>query len=119
MFSHVMIGTNDLDKANRSMTHCWARSACTRGVDRHRIFYRTKTALSRCVADDGKPATHPMGTVGFAAESAAQADAWQRPASPWRKTCKTRRASARARPATLYRYLRIPTEQICALHRIV
>ncbi|MDH8602424.1 VOC family protein, partial [Klebsiella pneumoniae] len=47
-------------------------------VDRHRIFYRTKTGtFSVSKPIDGKPATPANGgTIGFAAASTAEADAW-------------------------------------------
>src|SRR5665213_4382559 len=47
-------------------------------VDRHRIFYRTKTGVfSVSKPIDGKPATVCNGgTIGFACNSPAQAEAW-------------------------------------------
>ena len=81
MFSHVMIGTNDLEKAKSFYDALLG----TLGVpparlDGHRIFYMTKTGVfSVSKPIDGKPATPANGgTLGFAAESAEQADAWHR-----------------------------------------
>src|SRR5262249_12706548 len=47
-------------------------------VDRHRIFYRTKTGtFSVSIPIDGKPATAANGgTIGFTAASAEEASAW-------------------------------------------
>src|ERR1700712_2494545 len=79
MFSHVMIGTNDLEKAktfyDAALGTLGVRPA---RVDGHRIFYMTKTGVfSVSKPIDGQPATHANGgTVGFAATSAEQADAW-------------------------------------------
>ena len=79
MFSHVMIGTNDLEKAKAfydSLLGTLGIAPAT--VDRHRIFYRTKTGVfSVSKPIDGKPATPANGsTIGFACGSPEQADAW-------------------------------------------
>ncbi len=79
MFSHVMIGTNDLEKAKSFYDALLGTLGVPPGrVDRHRIFYRTKTGVfSVSKPIDGKPATHANGgTIGFAAASPEQADAW-------------------------------------------
>src|ERR1019366_8467509 len=79
MFSHVMIGTNDLEKAKSFYDALLGTLGVPPGrVDRHRIFYMTKTGVfSVSKPIDGKPATHANGgTVGFAAASPEQADAW-------------------------------------------
>ncbi|MGZ3296726.1 MAG: VOC family protein, partial [Xanthobacteraceae bacterium] len=79
MFSHVMIGTNDLDKAKSFYDALLGTLGVPPGrVDRHRVFYRTKTGVfSVSKPIDGKPATPANGgTVGFAAASPEQADAW-------------------------------------------
>src|SRR5260370_20653375 len=79
MFSHVMIGTNDLDKAKSFYDALLGTLGVPPGrVDRYRIFYRTKTGtFSVTKPIDGKVATPAnRGTIGFAAASAEQADAW-------------------------------------------
>ena len=79
MFSHVMIGTNDLEKAKSFYDALLGTLDVPPGrVDRHRIFYRTKTGVfSVSKPIDGKPATPANGgTIGFAAASPEQADAW-------------------------------------------
>ena len=44
MFSHIMIGTNDLDKAKTFYDALLGTLGVPPGrVDRHRIFWRTKT----------------------------------------------------------------------------
>ncbi len=79
MFSHVMIGTNDLEKAK----DFYDKLLGTLGVppaiiDRHRIFYRTKTGtFSVSLPIDGQPATPANGgTIGFLAGSPDEADSW-------------------------------------------
>ncbi|WP_458761050.1 VOC family protein [Afipia sp. TerB] len=79
MFSHVMIGTNDLDKAKAFYDKLLGTLGVPPAfVDRHRIFYRTKTGtFSVSIPIDGQPATPANGgTIGFAAKSAEEADAW-------------------------------------------
>jgi len=79
MFSHIMIGTNNLDKAKTFYDELLGTLGVPPGfVDRHRVFYRTKTGtFSVSVPIDGKPATFANGgTIGFLAASPEQADAW-------------------------------------------
>ena len=79
MFSHIMIGTNDLDKAKSFYDALLGTLGVPPGrVDRHRIFYRTKTGtFSVSKPIDGKAATPANGgTIGFAAKSGEEAAAW-------------------------------------------
>ena len=79
MFSHVMIGTNDLEKAKAFYDALLGTLGIAPAlVDRHRIFYRTKTGVfSVSKPINGEPATPANGgTIGFACSSAEQADAW-------------------------------------------
>ena len=79
MFSHIMIGMNDLDRAKTFYDKLLGTLGVQPAVvDRHRIFYRTKTGtFSVSKPIDGKAATFANGgTIGFAAASAAEADAW-------------------------------------------
>ena len=73
MFSHVMIGTNDLEKA-KAFYDALLGTLDVRPakVDGHRIFYFTKTGVfSVSKPINGQPATHANGgTIGFAAEFA-------------------------------------------------
>jgi catechol 2,3-dioxygenase-like lactoylglutathione lyase family enzyme len=79
MFSHIMIGTNDLDRARSFYDAVLGALGVPAGVqDRHRIFWRTPGGLfSVTVPIDGKPATVGNGgTIGFACQSAEQVQAW-------------------------------------------
>ena len=79
MFSHVMIGTNDLEKAKAFYDALLGTLGVRPAkVDGHRIFYFTKTGVfSVSKPINGEPATHANGgTIGFAADSPEQADAW-------------------------------------------
>src|SRR3982074_3498527 len=79
MFSHVMIGTNDLEQAKSFYDALLGTLGVPPGrVDRHRVFYRTATgvfAVSKPI--DGEPPTAANGApIGFAASTPEQADAW-------------------------------------------
>lgn len=124
MFSHVMIGTNDLDKA-KSFYDALLRTLDIppAAVDRHRIFYRTKTGVfSVSKPIDGKPATIANGgTIGFACNSKAQADAWHAAGlAHGGKTCEDPPGIREGAGMQLYiAYLRDPDgNKICALHRM-
>jgi len=79
MFSHVMVGVNDLDRAKAFYDATLGALGVAPGfVDRHRVFWRTPAGVfSASLPIDGEAATIGNGsTVGFACASAEQADAW-------------------------------------------
>ena len=80
MFSHVMVGVNDLDRAKRFYDAVLGTLGAGPGfVDRHRVFWRSPDGgvFSASIPIDGQPATCANGaTVGFRCESTGQADAW-------------------------------------------
>jgi catechol 2,3-dioxygenase-like lactoylglutathione lyase family enzyme len=79
MFSHVMLGTNDLERSKKFYDAVLGTLDVPAGfVDRHRVFWRTKTGVfSVSLPIDGKPATSGNGsTLGFACTSAEQVEAW-------------------------------------------
>ena len=79
MFSHVMVGTNDLDRAKKFYDAVLGTLGIKPAiVDGNRIFYISPNGMfSVSKPIDGKPATNANGgTIGFAASSTAQADAW-------------------------------------------
>jgi catechol 2,3-dioxygenase-like lactoylglutathione lyase family enzyme len=70
MFSHVMIGTNDLDKAKSFYDNLLSTLEVRPArVDGQRIFYITKTGVFSVTKPiNGEPATCANGsTIGFAA----------------------------------------------------
>ena len=79
MFSHIMIGTNDLERAKVFYDSLLGTLGVPPArVDGHRIFYRTPTGVF-CVTKpiNGKDSTCANGmTIGFTAASPAHADAW-------------------------------------------
>jgi len=79
MFSHIMLGTNDLDRSKKFYDATLGVLGVAPGfVDRHRVFWRTPTGtLGLSLPIDGQPATHANGgTIGFACATTEQADAW-------------------------------------------
>src|SRR6266481_4732629 len=124
MFSHVMIGTNDLEKAKSFYDALLGTLGISPGkVDRHRIFYRTSIGVfSVSKPIDGKPATPANGgTVGFAASTSEQADAWHATGiANGGKTCEDPPGVREGPAGKLYlAYLRDPDgNKICALHRM-
>lgn len=79
MFSHLMIGTNDLARAKTFYDAVLGTLGVPAGgVDRHRVFWRTPSGVfSVSQPIDGQPATVGNGsTIGFACTSSAQVDAW-------------------------------------------
>ena len=123
MFSHIMIGTNDLDRAkafyDATLGTLGVKPAI---VDRHRIFYRTPTGtFSVTLPINGEAATPANGgTIGFAAASPEQADAWHAAGLAAGGTTCEDPPGVREGAARLYlAYLRDPDgNKICALHRM-
>lgn len=124
MFSHVMIGTNDLERARKFYDAVLGALGIAPGaVDRHRVFWRTKTGtFSVSVPIDGKPATFANGgTIGFACESAQQVDAWHAAGvANGGKTCEDPPGVREGAAGKLYlAYLRDPDgNKVCGLHRM-
>lgn len=124
MFSHVMIGTNDLEKAKAFYDAALGTLGVPPArVDGHRIFYRTPSGVfSVSKPIDGKSATHANGgTIGFAAASSAAADAFHAAGlKHGGKTCEDPPGVRHGAAGKMYiAYLRDPDgNKICALHRI-
>jgi catechol 2,3-dioxygenase-like lactoylglutathione lyase family enzyme len=123
MFSHIMIGTNDLDRAKSFYDKLLATLDVPPAiVDRHRIFYRTKTGtFSVSKPINGQPATFANGgTIGIAANSPEQVHAWHEAGlAAGGKTCEEP-PGLREGPMGFYlAYLRDPDgNKICVMHRV-
>src|ERR1700760_482219 len=124
MFSHIMIGTNDLDKAKSFYDNLLSTLEVRPAkVDGHRIFYFTKTGVFSVTKPiNGEPATHANGgTIGFAANSPEQVDAWHAAGlASGGKTCEDPPGVRQGAGMKLYIvYLRAPDgHKICAVHRM-
>ena len=80
MFSHIMIGANDIEASKKFYDAVLGAMGHSPGVidEKGRCFYVTKSgifALSKPI--DGDPACHGNGsTIGFSARTPEIADAW-------------------------------------------
>ena len=124
MFSHIMIGTNDLDKAKSFYDAVLGTLGVGPAVvDGHRMFYMTPTGVF-CVTKpiDGNAATFANGgTIGFACKDSAQADAWHAAGvANGGKTCEDPPGVREGGLGKMYlAYLRDPDgNKLCALHRM-
>jgi catechol 2,3-dioxygenase-like lactoylglutathione lyase family enzyme len=126
MYSHIMVGANDLDKSKAfydSVLGALGIGPAMMDPAGHRFFYLTPNgvfAVSKPI--NGEPATHANGgTVGFAAASTAQADAWHAAGvANGGKTCEDPPGVREGGMGKMYlAYLRDPDgNKLCALHRM-
>lgn len=124
MFSHIMIGTNDLARAKAFYDVVLGTLGVSPArVDGHRIFYRTPTGVFSVTEPiNGEPATVANGmTIGFVAASPAHADAWHAAGLAAGGTaCESPPGVREGSTGKLYlAYLRDPDgHKLCALHRL-
>ena len=124
MFSHIMIGTNDLNSAKTFYDGVLGTLGVGPArVDGHRIFYMTPTGVFAVTKPiNGEPACHANGgTIGFAASSPEQADAWHAAGlAHGGTTCEDPPGVREGGLGKMYlAYLRDPDgNKICALHRM-
>ena len=124
MFSHVMIGANDIEASKKFYDAILGTLGHKPGVidEKGRCFYFTDKgifALTKPI--DGESATHGNGsTIGFAAASPEQADAWHAAGLENGGTdCEDPPGLRHGAQMSLYlAYLRDPSgNKVCALHR--
>jgi catechol 2,3-dioxygenase-like lactoylglutathione lyase family enzyme len=124
MFSHVMVGANDLESSRRFYDAVLNTLGIPPGVINNgtRYFYRTaKGSFSITKPIDGQPATHANGgTIGFLAETPEQVHAFHAAGIANGGTTCEEPPGPREGPfgALNLAYLRDPAgNKICALHR--
>jgi catechol 2,3-dioxygenase-like lactoylglutathione lyase family enzyme len=121
MFSHVMVGTNDLDRTKAFYDSLLATLGVAPGrVDRHRVFWATDSGrFGASLPINGEPAQHANGgTIGFACNSPEQADAWHAAGLAAGGTSIEDPPGFRAGGAVYLAYLRDPDgNKLCGLHR--
>jgi catechol 2,3-dioxygenase-like lactoylglutathione lyase family enzyme len=79
VFSHVMVGVNDLEASKKFYDAVFATLGVGPGVaNKNRYFYRSATGLFAITTPiNGQRATHGNGsTIGFAVASPEQGNAW-------------------------------------------
>jgi catechol 2,3-dioxygenase-like lactoylglutathione lyase family enzyme len=120
MYSHVMVGSNDVDRSKRFYDRLFGKEG--RLDDKGRLAYGRKGSVFMVSKPiDGEPASHANGgTIGFSFESPEEVDAWHRTGMEaggtpiedppgWRGNAFGRLYLA---------YLRDPDgNKLCALHR--
>jgi catechol 2,3-dioxygenase-like lactoylglutathione lyase family enzyme len=125
MFSHIMVGTNNLNKSKTFYDAVLGTIGVPPGMvdDNRRLFYLTKTGVfSVSQPIDGKPATAANGgTIGFACETPEQVEAWHKAGvTNGGKTCEEPPGVRQGGMGKMYlAYLRDPDgNKLCALHRM-
>ena len=125
MFSHVMVGTNDVDRSKRFYDAVFGAIGGKPGRqdDKGRLLYMHDGGLFMVSPPiDGEPATHANGgTVGFATSGPEQADAWHKAGVEAGGTAIENPPGPRSGAfGELYlAYLRDPDgNKLCALHRM-
>ena len=122
MFSHIMVGANDIEASKLFYDAVLGAIGYEPGVidPKGRCFYVTKTGIfSLSIPIDGEPAGPGNGsTVGFAVEGPEIGDAWHAAGlAHGGTTCED---PPGVRDNNIYlAYLRDPAgNKICALHRM-
>ncbi len=125
MFTHVMLGANDIEASKKFYDALFATLGGPVGNPdaKGRVFYATKTGvfgLSKPI--NGEPACGANGgTIGFAIESTEQGDAWHAAGVANGGTACEDPPGVRESPTgNMYlAYLRDPSDnKICALLRV-
>jgi len=123
MFSHVMVGSSDLERSKQFYDQLLGVLGAKPGfVDRHRIFWRHSGAMfSASLPIDGQPATFANGgTIGFSCASPEQVDTWHEAGvAAGGKSIEDPPGWREAPGVRLYlAYLRDPDgNKLCAMHR--
>ena len=125
MYSHIMVGTNDMEASKVFYDAVLGSLGYGPGTidDKGRCFYFTDTGIfSISIPIDGQPATAGNGsTVGFAVDSPEAADAWHAAGvGNGGTSCEDPPGVREGAIGKLYlAYLRDPAgNKICALHRM-
>ncbi|MBE7636582.1 VOC family protein [Sneathiella sp. P13V-1] len=124
MFSHVMVGADDIEKAKTFYDAILGALGHEPGVvdEKGRVFYITKKGVfSISKPIDGQPATHANGgTIGFAAASTEDADKFHEAGlANGGTTCEDPPGVREGRVSMYLAYLRDPSgNKICALHYV-
>lgn len=125
MYSHVMVGADDVNKAKIFYDAVLGTLGYKPGIidEKGRCFYFDKSGIFAITKPiNGEPASHGNGTtIGFAAADPATADAWHAAGlANGGTTCEDPPGVREGGPTKLYlAYLRDPSgNKICALHRM-
>jgi len=120
MFSHIMVGSNDVDRSKKFYDALFGKEA--HQDDKGRLAYRKSGSVFMVTRPiDGQPAHHANGgTIGFNFESPEEVDAWhQRGVEAGGAPCEEPPGYRENAFGKLYlAYLRDPDgNKLCGLHR--
>ena len=125
MFSHMMVGSNDIGRSKSFYDAVFGAIGGKPAIvdDKGRLMYLHKGGIFMVSAPiDGQPACHANGgTIGFAMETPEQADAWHAAGVANGGTAIEEDPGIReGNGLKLYlAYLRDPDgNKLCALHRV-
>lgn len=125
MFSHMVVGTNDIDRSRKFYDALFASVGGKPGMadDKGRLIYLHGGSVFLVTPPiDGKEATHANGgTIGFAMDGPEQANAWHAAGVAHGGTAIEDPPGVRSNPfGSLYlAYLRDPDgNKLCAMHRM-
>lgn len=125
MFSHVMLGANDIEESKKFYDATLGALGYEPGVidEKGRVFWMNKTGIfSISKPINGEPACNGNGsTLGFSATDTAAADAWHAAGlANGGMACEEPPGPREGTTGSLYlAYLRDPAgNKVCALHRI-
>ena len=125
MFSHIMVGSNDIERSRRFYDALFTATGGRPGRTDHRgrlIYLNNGGVFMVTPPIDGQAATHGNGsTIGFAVESPEQAHAWHEAGLAAGGTAIEDPPGPReGSSGPLYlAYLRDPDgNKLCALHRL-
>ncbi|MGI4977488.1 MAG: VOC family protein [Janthinobacterium lividum] len=125
MFSHLMIGSNDLDRSKAfydATLGALGASPGERDAKGHVVYSHRDGRLMLTTPIDGQPACGANGgTIGFTADTAEQVEAWHEAGAANGGTAIEDAPGVRnAASGKLYlAYLRDPDgNKLCALHRM-
>lgn len=125
MFSHIMVGANDVAAAKKFYDAVLGALGTKPGNqdDKGRVFYMTPTGVFAITKPiNGAPASAANGaTIGFAADSQAKVNAWHAAGvANGGTSCEDPPGVRAGGMGSMYlAYLRDPSgNKICALHRM-
>ena len=122
MFSHVMVGSNDLERSKSFYDALFGKEA--KQDDKGRLSYGRRGAVFMVSTPiDGHEATHGNGsTIGFTFDSQAEVDAWHKAGVAAGGTAIEEPPGIRSNAfgALYLAYLRDPDgNKLCGLHRVL
>ena len=125
MYSHVMVGSDDIEASKKFYDAIFAALGCEPGSadPKGRVFWRTSEGVFAITKPiNGEPASSGNGmTIGFKVDGAEQGDAWHAAGlANGGTTCEDPPGNREMGPVKVYlAYLRDPAgNKLCAIKRL-